>query len=97
LGAWSPAGGTIHSAGWPSSFVASWPADTRSLRASRVTDERSHAYGSTVVRGERGAIRKGKGAESEGREEGEELQTVKKRDGASWTKAGAQGAGAAKH
>jgi hypothetical protein len=48
------------------------------------------------MRGGMGAMRKGKGAESEGREEGEELQTAKKRDGASWTKAGAQGVGAAK-
>jgi hypothetical protein len=46
LGAWSLAGGTIHSAGRPSSFAASWPAATSWFSASRVTVERSHAYGS---------------------------------------------------
>jgi hypothetical protein len=45
LGAWSLAGGTIHSAGRLSSFAASW------FSASRVTVERSHAYGSTMMRG----------------------------------------------
>jgi hypothetical protein len=58
-------------------FAASWPADTRSPRASRVTDELSHAYGSTIVRGRRGAMRKSKGAESGGREEKEELRRRK--------------------
>jgi hypothetical protein len=41
-------------------------------------------------------MRKSKGAESGGLEEGEELQTAKERDGANWTEAGAQGARMAK-
>jgi hypothetical protein len=73
LGAWSPVGGTIHSSGRPSSFAANWPAETRSLRDSQFTDDRSHAYGSRIVRGGSGAMRKDKGSESGGREEEEEL------------------------
>jgi hypothetical protein len=68
-----PPGGTIHSAGRPSSFAASWPAETRSLRASRFTDDFSHAYEVRIVRGGSGAMRKDKGCESGGREEEEEL------------------------
>jgi hypothetical protein len=73
LGAWSPAGGTIHSAGRPSSFVASWPAETSLLRASRFTVDRSQAYGSRIVRGGGGAIRKNKECESRKQGEEEEL------------------------
>jgi hypothetical protein len=63
----------IHSAGRPSSFAASWSAETRPLRASRVTDDRSHAYGSRIVRGGSGAMREDEGCESGGQEEEEEL------------------------
>jgi hypothetical protein len=73
LGAWSPAGGTIHSAGRPSSFAASWSAETRSLRAARFTDDRSHAYGSRIMRGGSGAMREDKGSENGGQKEEEVL------------------------
>jgi hypothetical protein len=73
LGAWSPAGGTIHSAGRPSSFAASWLAETSSLRASRVTVDRSQAYGSRIVRGVGGAIREDQRSESGRQEDEEEL------------------------
>jgi hypothetical protein len=73
LGAWSPAGGTIHSAGRPSSFAANWPAETSSPRASQFTVDRSQAYGSSIVRGGSGAMRKDKGCENGGQEEEEEL------------------------
>jgi hypothetical protein len=43
--------------------------DTRSPRASRVTDERSHAYGSKITRGGRGAMKKGKGSGTRNRKE----------------------------
>jgi hypothetical protein len=42
------------------------------LRAARFTDDRSHAYGSRIVRGGSGAMRKDKGSEGGGREEEEE-------------------------
>jgi hypothetical protein len=37
--------------GAPSSFAASWPAVTNSLRASLVTVERGHGNGSMMVMG----------------------------------------------
>jgi hypothetical protein len=74
LGAWSLAGGTIHFAGRPSSFSASWPAVTNWPRASRVADERSHGNGSTMMRGCWGAIRAGEEAR---RKEQEELREEK--------------------
>jgi hypothetical protein len=80
LGAWSPAGGTIHSAGRLSSFAANRPADTSSFRASRVTVERSHAYGLTMTRGGIGAMRKDKGMRNE-EQEGEEELRRRKDDG----------------
>jgi hypothetical protein len=43
------------------------------LRASRFTDDRSHAYGSRIVRGGSGALIKDKGSENGRREEEEEL------------------------
>jgi hypothetical protein len=68
-----PTGGTIHSAGRPSSFAANWPAETSSPRASRFTVDCSQAYGSRIVRGGGGAMRKDKGSGSRGQEEEEEL------------------------
>jgi hypothetical protein len=58
LGARSAAGGTIHSVGRPSSFADSWPAATSSPRASGVTVDRSQAYGSRIMRGGSGAMRR---------------------------------------
>jgi hypothetical protein len=55
----------IHSAGRPSSFAANWPAETRSPRASRVTVDGSQAYGSRIVRGGSGAMRKDKDPRAE--------------------------------
>jgi hypothetical protein len=55
----------------PSSFAANWPAETSSPRANRVTVDRSQAYGSRIVRGGGGAMRKDKGPENGGREEEE--------------------------
>jgi hypothetical protein len=43
--------GTIHAAGRPSSFAASWPAVTNSLNESLVTVERGHGSGSMMVMG----------------------------------------------
>jgi hypothetical protein len=43
---------TIHSAGRPSAFAANWPAETSSPRASRVTVDRSQAYGPRDARAE---------------------------------------------
>jgi hypothetical protein len=63
----------IHSAGRPSSFAANWPVETSSPRASRVTVDRSQAYGSRVVRGGGGTMRKDKGSGSGGQEEEKEL------------------------
>jgi hypothetical protein len=41
--------------------------------AARFTDDRSHAYGSRIVRGGCGVMRKDKGSGSGGQEEEEEL------------------------
>jgi hypothetical protein len=43
--------GTIHAAGRPSSFAASWPAVTSSLRESLVAVERGHGSGSMMMMG----------------------------------------------
>jgi hypothetical protein len=51
LGSGSLGCGTIHAAGCPSSFVASWPAVTSSLKESLVTVERGHGNGSMMVMG----------------------------------------------
>jgi hypothetical protein len=51
LGSQSLACGSIHTAGRPSSFAASWPAVTSLLRASLVAVERSHGKGSMMVMG----------------------------------------------
>jgi hypothetical protein len=51
LGSRSLGCGTIHAAGRPSSFAASWPAVTSSLRESLVTVERGHDSGSMMVMG----------------------------------------------
>jgi hypothetical protein len=48
-------------------------AETSSQRASRVTVDRSQAYGSRIVRGGSGAMRRDKEPESEGQEEEGEL------------------------
>jgi hypothetical protein len=50
--------------GRPSSFAASWPAVTNSLRASLVAIERGHDSGSMTVMGCGGAMRIGEGARS---------------------------------
>jgi hypothetical protein len=49
LGSRSATGGTIHAGGCPSTFGASWPPFTSSLKANRVTVERLHGSGSTTV------------------------------------------------
>jgi hypothetical protein len=41
----------IHTAGRPSSFAASWPAVTSSLRESLVAVERGHGNGLMMVKG----------------------------------------------
>jgi hypothetical protein len=69
LGARSLSDGTIHSAGCPSSFAASWPPITSWFRASGVIVERSHANGSTMMRGFWGAMRAGEEAKNKEREE----------------------------
>jgi hypothetical protein len=74
LGVWSLPGGTIHSAGRPSSFAASWPTVTNWPKASRVADERSHGNGSMMTRDCWGAMRTGEEAE---RKEQEELSEEK--------------------
>jgi hypothetical protein len=51
LGSRSFGCGTIHAAGRPSSFAASWPAVNSSLKESRVAIERGHGSGSTMVMG----------------------------------------------
>jgi hypothetical protein len=51
LGTRSLSDGTIHSAGCPSTFAASWPPDTSRFRDNVVTVERSHAGGSMMVMG----------------------------------------------
>jgi hypothetical protein len=77
LGAWSLAGGTIHSAGRPSSFAASWPAATSWFSGNRVTVERSHANGSMMTRGGWGAMREDEEARDDKQEGGEELRRRK--------------------
>jgi hypothetical protein len=64
LGSRSVAGGSIHAVGRPSSFAASWPAVTNSLRASLVTVERGHDSRSMTVMDCGGAMRIGEGARS---------------------------------
>jgi hypothetical protein len=51
LGSQSLGCGTIHAAGRPSSFAASWPAVTSSLKESLVAVERGHGSGSMMVMG----------------------------------------------
>jgi hypothetical protein len=51
LGSRSLGCGTIHAAGRPSSFAASWRAVTSSLRESLVAVERGHGNGSMMVMG----------------------------------------------
>jgi hypothetical protein len=64
VGPRSIAGGSIHAAGRPSSFAASWPVVTYSLRASLVAIERGHDSGSIMVMDYGGAMRIGEGARS---------------------------------
>jgi hypothetical protein len=59
LGTWSLAGGSIHSAGCPSTFAASWPPFTTKLKDSFVAVERGHANGSMTVMEGGGAMRLG--------------------------------------
>jgi hypothetical protein len=54
-------GGSIHSVGRPSSFAASWPAVTNSLRANLVAVERGHDSGLMMVMDNGGAMRIGEG------------------------------------
>jgi hypothetical protein len=51
LGSRSFGCGTIHAAGRPSSFAASWPAVTSSLKEIRVAVECGHGSGSMMVMG----------------------------------------------
>jgi hypothetical protein len=51
LGSRSFSYGTIHAVGRPSSFAASWPAVTSSLKESNVSVERGHDSGSAMVMG----------------------------------------------
>jgi hypothetical protein len=51
LGSQSLGCGTIHAAGRLSSFAASWPAVTSSLKESLVAVERGHGSGSMMVMG----------------------------------------------
>jgi hypothetical protein len=51
LGSYSFGCGTIHAAGRPSSFAASWPAVTSSLKESCVAVDRSHDSGSMMEMG----------------------------------------------
>jgi hypothetical protein len=62
LGSRSFDGGTIHAAGCPSTFGASWPAFTSSLKASLVAVERGHGSGSITVMGCWRAMRISEGA-----------------------------------
>jgi hypothetical protein len=62
LGSRSVTGGSIHATVRPSSFAASWPAVTSSLRASLVALERGHGSGSKMVMGCGGAMRIGEEA-----------------------------------
>jgi hypothetical protein len=61
LGTRSLSEGTIHSAGCPSTFAASWPPATSRPRDNVVAVERSHTGGSMTVMGCWGAIRMGGG------------------------------------
>jgi hypothetical protein len=63
LGSRSLAGGSIYAGGCPSTFAASWPAFTNSLRANLVAVERGHDNGSTMMMGCGGAIRTSGGAQ----------------------------------
>jgi hypothetical protein len=67
LGTRSLSDRTIHSAGCPTTFAASWPSDTSRPRDSIVAVERSHAGGSIMVMGCWGAIRMGGGRGTEGK------------------------------
>jgi hypothetical protein len=51
VGSRSVARGTIHAAGYPSTFGASWPPFTSSLRANLVIVERFYGSGSSTVIG----------------------------------------------
>jgi hypothetical protein len=62
VGSRSVAGGSIHAAGRPSLFAASWPAVTNSLRATLVAVERGHGSRSMMVMDCGGAMRIGEGA-----------------------------------
>jgi hypothetical protein len=81
LGSRSLAGGSIYARGRPSSFAASWPAVTNSLRASLVAAERGHGSGSITVMDCGGAMRIGEGAQSAKRTlgRGEEARGALKR------------------
>jgi hypothetical protein len=51
LGSCSLGYGTIHAAGRPSSFAASWPVVANSLKESLIVVERGHGNGSMMVMG----------------------------------------------
>jgi hypothetical protein len=72
LGFRSLVGGSIHAGGRPSSFAASWPAVTNSLRASLVAVERGHDSKSMTVMDCGGAMRIGEGEQSAKRVLGED-------------------------
>jgi hypothetical protein len=75
LGSRSFTGGTTHAAGYPSTFGASWPLFTSSLKANLVTVERLHGSGSNTV------IDCGEPFRSE-KERGDEANARRKRKGA---------------
>jgi hypothetical protein len=66
LGSRSVAGGTIHAAGCPSTFGASWPPFTSSLKTNLITIERLHGSGSSTVIDCGGAMSIGEGARGRG-------------------------------
>jgi hypothetical protein len=68
LGTQSLSDGSIHSAGCPSTFAASWPPATSRFRDSVFAVERSHASGSMTVMDYWGAIRMCEGTKNEKQE-----------------------------
>jgi hypothetical protein len=88
LGTQSLAGGSIHSAGCPSTFAASWPPVTNKFRDSLVAVERGHAGGSMTVMDGGGAMRMGEGARNAKRKwrDGERASAAleRKRKGRRW-------------
>jgi hypothetical protein len=78
----------IHSAGYPSTFAASWPPVANKFRDNLVAVERGHAGGSTTVMDGEGAMRMGEGARKAKRKwrdgERESAARERKRKGRGW-------------